>query len=88
MSLLEVEAIAKSFGGVKAVDDLSFRLEAGELLAMIGPNGAGKTTCFNMLNGQIVPDRGSVRLDGHDLVGLSPRRIWRLGVGRMTILCA
>jgi len=82
MSLLEVDCIAKSFGGVKAVDDLSFRLDAGELLAMIGPNGAGKTTCFNMLNGQIIPDRGSIRLDGRDLAGLSPRRIWRLGVGR------
>jgi len=82
MSLLEVRGIAKSFGGVQAVDDLSFGLEAGELLAMIGPNGAGKTTCFNMLNGQIRPDRGEIRLDGRDLVGMSPRRIWRLGVGR------
>ena len=82
MSLLDVRDIAKSFGGVKAVEGLSFRLEAGELLPMIGPNGAGKTTCFNMLNGQIRPDRGSVRLDGADLTGLSPRRIWRMGVGR------
>jgi len=82
MSLLDVRDIAKSFGGVKAVEGLSFRLDAGELLAMIGPNGAGKTTCFNMLNGQIRPDRGTVRLDGAELTGLSPRRIWRRGVGR------
>jgi len=82
VSLLAVDGIAKSFGGVKAVDDLGFVLEAGELLAMIGPNGAGKTTCFNMLNGQIRPDRGSIRLDGRELAGMNPRRIWRLGVGR------
>jgi branched-chain amino acid transport system ATP-binding protein len=57
-------------------------VEAGQLLALIGPNGAGKTTCFNMLNGQLPPDRGSVRLDGREILGLKPRQIWRLGVGR------
>jgi len=82
MSLLAVDGIAKSFGGVRAVEGLSFSLEAGELLAMIGPNGAGKTTCFNMLNGQIRPDRGTITLDGHDVTRLNPRHIWRLGVGR------
>ena len=61
---------------------MSFAVEAGELLALIGPNGAGKTTCFNCLNGQLRPDAGSVRLDGRELVGLPPRAIWRLGVGR------
>jgi len=64
------------------VRNVSFDVEAGELLALIGPNGAGKTTCFNMLNGQIRPDAGSVKLDGRDLVGLAPRKVWRLGVGR------
>jgi branched-chain amino acid transport system ATP-binding protein len=54
----------------------------GELLALIGPNGAGKTTCFNMLNGQLAPDSGSVRLLGTELVGMKPRTVWRLGVGR------
>ena len=54
----------------------------GELLALIGPNGAGKTTCFNMLNGQLEPDSGGSLLDGRNIVGLSPRAIWRLGVGR------
>ncbi len=82
MVVLEVEGLTKSFGGVIAVDRVDFDLEAGELLALIGPNGAGKTTCFNMLNGQLRPDAGSVTLAGHELVGLSPRKIWRMGVGR------
>jgi branched-chain amino acid transport system ATP-binding protein len=80
--VLAVTALAKAFGGVQAVGGVSFALAAGELLALIGPNGAGKTTCFNMLNGQLAPDAGSVRLQGHDIVGLAPRAVWRLGVGR------
>jgi branched-chain amino acid transport system ATP-binding protein len=82
MTVLEVDGLRKAFGGIQAVDDVSFRLEAGELLALIGPNGAGKTTCFNCLNGQLRPDAGSVRLRGRELVGLPPRRVARLGVGR------
>jgi branched-chain amino acid transport system ATP-binding protein len=82
MSLLKVSGLSKSFGGVKAVDDIGFELAAGELLAMIGPNGAGKSTTFNMVNGQLPPGAGSIRLDGQELVGLKPRDIWRLGVGR------
>jgi branched-chain amino acid transport system ATP-binding protein len=82
MSLLEVSHLAKSFGGVQAVADVSFRLDAGEVLALIGPNGAGKSTCFNLLNGQLRPDGGSVLLDGRDITGRPPREIWRLGVGR------
>jgi branched-chain amino acid transport system ATP-binding protein len=81
-ALLEVRGIAKAYGGVQAVNDVSFDLNQGELLAFIGPNGAGKSTCFNMLNGQIAPDRGTVRLQGRDLRGMPPRAIWRLGVGR------
>ena len=81
-ALLEVRGIAKAYGGVQAVSDVSFDLDRGELLAFIGPNGAGKSTCFNMLNGQIAPDRGTVRFDGRDLRGMPPRSIWRLGVGR------
>ncbi|MEP9353342.1 ABC transporter ATP-binding protein [Xanthobacter sp. KR7-65] len=80
--LLEVENLAKSYGGVHAVRGVSFTLEAGRLLALIGPNGAGKSTCFNMLNGQIPPDAGTVRIDGKDIKGLPPRAVWRLGVGR------
>jgi branched-chain amino acid transport system ATP-binding protein len=81
-AILEVARLTKSFGGVEAVRDVSFRVPPGELLAMIGPNGAGKTTCFNMLNGQLPPDAGSVRLEGREIVGLPPRSVWRLGVGR------
>jgi len=80
--LLRVAGLRKSFGGVAAVREVGFALAAGELLALIGPNGAGKSTCFNMLNGQIRPDGGSVSLEGRELVGLAPRAIWRLGVGR------
>jgi branched-chain amino acid transport system ATP-binding protein len=81
-AVLQVEGLRKAFGGVQAVYDVSFAIEAGELLALIGPNGAGKSTCFNMLNGQLAPDAGIVRLGGRDIVGLRPRAIWRLGVGR------
>ena len=80
--LLDVSGLRKSFGGVDAVRGVEFALAAGEILALIGPNGAGKSTCFNMLNGQIRPDGGSVTLEGRELVGLAPRAIWRLGVGR------
>jgi branched-chain amino acid transport system ATP-binding protein len=79
---LEVRGLSKAFGGVQAVKDVSFAVAEGELLALIGPNGAGKSTCFNMLNGQIRPDRGSVKLAGEELVGQSPAQIWRRGVGR------
>ncbi|WP_108660510.1 ABC transporter ATP-binding protein [Acuticoccus kandeliae] len=82
MSVLVVTGLSKRFGGVAAVSDVSFDLKRGEFLALIGPNGAGKTTCFNMLNGYIKPDRGSVRLEGTELVGRRPRAIWRMGVGR------
>ncbi len=82
MSALEVQGLAKAFGGVQAVDGVSFALGEGELLAMIGPNGAGKSTCFNMLNGQLRPDAGSIRFAGRELSGLRPRQVWRLGVGR------
>lgn len=80
--VLEARGIAKTFGGVKAVDDVSFHVSAGELLALIGPNGAGKTTCFNMLNGQLKPDRGEVILAGQAITGLAPRVVARKGVGR------
>lgn len=82
MSLLKVTGLGKSFGGVKAVDGIHFELAAGELLALIGPNGAGKSTTFNMVNGQLEADAGSIMLDGNELVGRQPRDIWRLGVGR------
>jgi branched-chain amino acid transport system ATP-binding protein len=82
MAILEVAGLEKSYGGVRALAGVSFGVERGELVAMIGPNGAGKTTCFNLLNGQLAPDAGTIALDGRSLVGLAPRQIWRLGVGR------
>src|SRR3982751_3085544 len=82
MSLLKVQGLGKSFGGVRAVDRVDFELAAGELLALIGPNGAGKSTTFNMVNGQLRCDGGSIQLDGQELVGLKPRQIWRMGVSR------
>jgi len=82
MSLLQVSGLAKSFGGVRAVDGVGFSLAPGELLALIGPNGAGKSTTFNMVGGQLAPDAGRIQLDGEDIAGLPPRAIWRQGVGR------
>jgi branched-chain amino acid transport system ATP-binding protein len=82
MSVLEVRALSKSFGGVRAVADVSFMIGEGEFLAMIGPNGAGKTTCFNIINGQLAPDSGEILLAGDNIAGLAPREIWRRGVGR------
>ncbi len=80
--VLSVRNLSKSFGGLKAVSDVSFDVAEGELLALIGPNGAGKTTCFNMLNGQLKADTGQVMLKGKSILGFSPRRVWRMGVGR------
>jgi branched-chain amino acid transport system ATP-binding protein len=80
--VLSVKNLSKAYGGVQAVREVSFSVAPGEMVAIIGPNGAGKTTCFNMLNGQLVPDSGEIRLGDASLVGLPPHRIWRLGVGR------
>ena len=63
-AILEVAALSKAFGGVHAVRDVSFAVPAGRMVALIGPNGAGKTTCFNLINGQLAPDAGAVRLNG------------------------
>ena len=82
MNTLEVAELSKSFGGVRAVDAVSFAVRPGEFLALIGPNGAGKSTCFNMINGQLAPDSGSIRFAGREIAGLPSRAIWRLGVGR------
>ncbi len=82
MTVLQVQGLAKSFGGVAAVQSVSFGVAAGEMLALIGPNGAGKSTCFNMVGGQLRPGAGSVHFEGRDITGLRPRAIWRQGVGR------
>jgi branched-chain amino acid transport system ATP-binding protein len=80
--LLQIEHLSKAFDGVQALDDVSFSLAAGEMVALIGPNGAGKTTCFNVINGQLRGDAGSVRLDGQRIDMLPPQRIAMAGVGR------
>jgi len=82
MSVLTIRSLCKAFGGIGAVNEISFNVEPGEFLAMIGPNGAGKSTCFNMINGQLTPDSGEILLEGKDIAGLEPRAIWRFGVGR------
>jgi len=82
MSVLAIHSLSKTFGGVRAVNDVSFEIAQGEFLAMIGPNGAGKSTCFNMINGQLKPDSGSILFAGRDIAGLETREVWRLGVGR------
>ena len=81
-AVMEIRGLTKRFGAIVAVDDLSFQLNKGELLALIGPNGAGKSTCFNMLTGQQKVSAGNVLLDGEDITGLRPREVWRQGVGR------
>ena len=82
MSVLAIRSLSKTFGGVRAVNDVSFEIAQGEFLAMIGPNGAGKSTCFNMINGQLKPDSGQILFENRDIAGLKAREVWRLGVGR------
>jgi branched-chain amino acid transport system ATP-binding protein len=82
LPVLQAQGLRKAFGGVQAVAGVDLTVHAGEMLALIGPNGAGKSTVFNLLNGQLAPDAGQVRVLEHDVTGLPPRAIWRLGVGR------
>jgi len=82
MSLLSVESLNKSFGGIHATRDMSFSVEKGEILGVIGPNGAGKTTLFNLITGFIRPDSGRVLFDNRDITGLRPDRIARIGIAR------
>jgi branched-chain amino acid transport system ATP-binding protein len=82
LALLEVEHLSKDFGGVRALYQVSFALEEGELLGIMGPNGSGKTTLFNLIAGALAPDAGSIRLRGRDIARLAPHRICTLGVAR------
>ena len=82
MSYLAVENLSISFGGIRAVDDVSFEVEEGEVFAIIGPNGAGKTTLFNLVSGIYFPDGGSVRFAGRDITSLPAHRIAPLGLAR------
>ena len=81
-ALLEVDAVRKVFGGLAAVDDVSFDVGEGEIVSMIGPNGAGKTTAFNCITGLYPMTSGTVRFDGIAINGLPPHRITRLGIAR------
>ncbi len=80
--LLLVEGLTKRFGGVTANDGISFDVREGEIIGIIGPNGAGKSTLFDLLTGFQKPDEGTVLLDGHNVTGLRPDKIARMGVGR------
>ncbi|HVH79122.1 MAG TPA: ABC transporter ATP-binding protein, partial [Stellaceae bacterium] len=81
-TLLYVRGVSKAFGGLRAVQDVSFSVAAGEILGIIGPNGAGKTTLFNVLNCVLSADTGSARLEGRELLGLKVHQVARIGVGR------
>ena len=82
MATLEVTGLGISFGGLRAVDDLTMSIEKGGLVGLIGPNGAGKTTVFNMLTGVYRPTDGGIRLNGENLIGKKPYEINRMGVAR------
>ena len=81
-TLLQVKHLSKAFGGNQAVNDVSFDLQAGEMLALIGPNGAGKSTTFHLINGQLDADAGEVLLNGASILGLAPHALSRLGASR------
>ncbi len=82
MRLLTVQNVSKRFGGLTANEDVSFDLDAGQIVGLIGPNGAGKTTMFNCIAGYFTPSSGSITLDGQRISGLTPEQCARAGVGR------
>ena len=82
MALLEVNKLSKIFGGVRAVQNVSFAVDAGLVYSVIGPNGAGKTTLFNLITGIYTPSEGDIRLNGQSVNGLAPHQLARLGVAR------
>lgn len=81
-NLLEVRDVSRAFGGVKAVNGLSFDVRQGEILGLIGPNGAGKTTVFNLISGIQHPDSGSIQLSGQPIAGLRPDQVCAAGIAR------
>ena len=80
--LLEIDNLTKHFGGLAAVDGLSFGVGQGEIVGLIGPNGAGKTTAFNLITGILKPTQGRLTFDGHDVTYKKPHQLAKLGVGR------
>jgi branched-chain amino acid transport system ATP-binding protein len=81
-AVLEVRELAKAFGGINAVNGVSFDVREGEILGLIGPNGSGKSTLFNCILGQLPPSAGEVRIDGRPITGMRPCSSTGLGVGR------
>jgi branched-chain amino acid transport system ATP-binding protein len=81
-AVLEVRDLKKSFGGIRAVDGVSFAVHEGEILGLIGPNGSGKSTLFNCILGQLAPSSGEVRVDGRPITGMRPSELNGLGIGR------
>ena len=82
LPLLEVDNVTKRFGGIVALDGVSFTAEPGEIIGLIGPNGAGKTTAFNVITRLYTPDEGDVRFDGESMLGTSPSGVIRRGIAR------
>ena len=83
MSFVEIDRVSLRFAGLLAVDQVSLRIDQGEMVGLIGPNGSGKTTLLNVLTGHYAPDSGSVRLAGRSIHGLRPNQVTRLGIARM-----
>ncbi|MGC1404685.1 MAG: ATP-binding cassette domain-containing protein, partial [Thermodesulfobacteriota bacterium] len=82
MNLLTIEGVGKSFGGLRALNDISLQINPREIVAIIGPNGAGKTTLFNCLTGFLSPDKGRVSFQGQSVLALKPHQVCRLGMVR------
>jgi branched-chain amino acid transport system ATP-binding protein len=82
MALLRVQSLSKQFGGLRAVDDVSFAVEGGKITGLIGPNGSGKTTTFNLISGVLTPTSGRVYFRDHDITGRPPEAIARMGIAR------
>lgn len=80
--LLQVTGLTKTFGGLVAVDRLSFSVQRGEVVGLLGPNGSGKTTCLNLISGALAPTAGAVQLNGHDITGQAAHQVARAGVAR------
>lgn len=80
--LLEVDSVSKNFGGLQALNNVSFQLEAGTILGLIGPNGAGKSTLFNVITGTLSPSSGTVRFDGREIIGLPVHKVAEYRIAR------
>lgn len=80
--ILHVDKITMQFGGIKAINELSFSIKDKEIYGLIGPNGAGKTTAFNVITGNYIPSSGSIKFENKDVVGVKPHKIVKLGIAR------